>query len=63
MKRLDKDQKWRRLEDGTMELIEEIEVEREVVEEISTSEEIEKTKQSIAETNSMILELMETLLG
>ncbi len=38
MKQMDKDQIWKRNEDGTMELIEEIKVEREVEENFSNEE-------------------------
>jgi hypothetical protein len=52
--RIEKDQKWRRLEDGTMELIEEVEVEREIIEEISTEEEIDNLKFQLQVTQDAI---------
>lgn len=59
MKRIDKDQIWRKKEDGTMELIEEVEVEREITP--PTKEEI--LEQELANTNALILELTELILG
>lgn len=59
MIRVDKDQKWRRLDDGAMELIKEVEVEREI--EPPTKEEL--LQQELANTNALILELTELILG
>lgn len=57
--RIDIDQKWRRKEDGSMELIEEIEVEREI--EPPTKAEI--LEQELANTNALVLELTELIMG
>lgn len=60
MIRTDKDQVWRRNEDGGMELVSEIEVEREVSETNPTIEEVNIELESTKETLNFVLMSMFT---